>query len=123
MSNAVLENVDEHQTLVSRTLTLKMDEMAATIERMENVIDQMGNPDTGKTQAKATPSTSETDDEANAQAAAEAGVESNVALDMILPIEKSIAAQETKTAIPAATTALAIAQPSSTVGVHRLRQR
>ena len=115
MSNAVLENVDEHQTLVSRTLTLKMDEMAATIERMENVIDQMGNPDTGKTQAKATPSTSETDNEANAQAAAEAGVESNVALDMILPIEKSIAAQETKTAIPAATTALAIAPPSSTV--------
>ncbi len=118
MSNAVLENVDEHQTLVSRTLTLKMDEMAATIERMENVIDQMGNPDTGKTQAKATPSTSETDNEANAQAAAEAGVESNVALDMILPIEKSIAAQETKTAIPAATTALAIAPPpSSTVVV------
>lgn len=41
MSNAVLENVDDHQKLVSRTLTLKMDELAATIERMENQLDQM----------------------------------------------------------------------------------
>lgn len=41
MSNSVLENVDDHQKLVSRTLTLKMDELAATIERMENQLDQM----------------------------------------------------------------------------------
>jgi hypothetical protein len=38
MSNAVLENVDEHQTLVSKTMTLKMDELAATIERIEAIL-------------------------------------------------------------------------------------
>ncbi len=52
MGNAVLENVDEHQTLVSKTLTLKMDEMAATIERMEAVINQMPPEESFKKQAQ-----------------------------------------------------------------------
>lgn len=41
MSNAVLENVDEHQAIVSKTLTLKMDELASTIEQMQASIDQL----------------------------------------------------------------------------------
>jgi len=41
MSNAILENVDEHQTIVSKTLTLKMDELASTIEQMQASIDQL----------------------------------------------------------------------------------
>lgn len=41
MSNAVLENVDEHQTIVSKTLTLKMDELSSTIEQMQASIDQL----------------------------------------------------------------------------------
>lgn len=41
MSNAILENVDEHQTIVSKTLTLKMDELASTIEQMQASIDQV----------------------------------------------------------------------------------
>jgi hypothetical protein len=53
MSNAVLENVDEHQTVVSRTLTLKMDEMAATIERMEASINQVATKDDDKVVTKA----------------------------------------------------------------------
>lgn len=35
MSNLILENVDEHQTLVSKTLTLKMDELSSTVEQMQ----------------------------------------------------------------------------------------
>lgn len=41
MSNAILENVDEHQTIVSKTLTLKIDELASTIEQMQASIDQL----------------------------------------------------------------------------------
>ena len=41
MSNAILENVDEHQTIVSKTLTLKLDELASTIEQMQASIEQM----------------------------------------------------------------------------------
>lgn len=41
MSNAILENVDEHQAIVSKTLTLKMDELASTVEQMQASIDQL----------------------------------------------------------------------------------
>jgi len=114
MSNAVLENVDEHQTLVSRTLTLKMDEMAATIERMENVIDQMGNPEV-KTQAKVTRNNTEDMGESNPEMTAE----TNVIPDMVLPIEKSIIAT-TPTPAPIAiatdtTASPAIASPNTTM--------
>jgi hypothetical protein len=54
MSNSVLENVDEHQTLVSRTLTLKMDELASTIERMEATLDQMAPPIAASKEASVT---------------------------------------------------------------------
>jgi TolA-binding protein len=53
MSNAILENVDEHQTLVSKTLTLKIDELASTIEQMQASIDQMNQPKTIKSPANA----------------------------------------------------------------------
>lgn len=35
MGNAILENVDEHQSVVSKTLTIKIDELASTIEQLE----------------------------------------------------------------------------------------
>jgi TolA-binding protein len=50
MSNSVLENVDEHQSLVSKTLTLKMDELASTIEQMQASLDQL-TPNNVKTQS------------------------------------------------------------------------
>lgn len=97
MSNAVLENVDEHQTLVSRTLTLKMDEMAATIERMEGVIDQLVPTDAAKTQAKVlttdNTTSSETDNETTADV-------NNGLPDMVLPIEKNIIAETPKVIAP-----------------------
>lgn len=40
MSNLILENVDEHQSLVSKTLTLKMDELASTIEQTQATLEQ-----------------------------------------------------------------------------------
>lgn len=52
MSNAILENVDEHQTIVSKTLTLKMDELASTIEQMQASIDQLN---TNRTNVASTP--------------------------------------------------------------------
>jgi hypothetical protein len=94
MSNAVLENVDEHQTLVSRTLTLKMDEMAATIERMEGVIDQLAPTDAAKTQAKAPTA----DNTTNTEADGETIIDANNALpDIVLPVEKNIIAETPKT--------------------------
>lgn len=58
MSNSVLENVDEHQSLVSKTLTLKMDELASTIEQMQASLDQL-TPNNAKTQASEQPATQE----------------------------------------------------------------
>jgi hypothetical protein len=105
MSNAVLENVDEHQTLVSRTLTLKMDEMAATIERMEGVIDQLAPTDAAKTQAKAPTA----DNTTNTEADGETIIDANNALpDMVLPVEKNIIAETPKTLAPTEVAATAI---------------
>ncbi len=49
MSNTILENVDEHQSMVSKTLTLKIDELASTIEQMQGSLDQLNNPKSSKT--------------------------------------------------------------------------
>jgi hypothetical protein len=97
MSNAVLENVDEHQTLVSRTLTLKMDEMAATIERMEGVIDQLSPADATKTQAKAPTA----DNTSNTE------TEGEPPSDAPLPVEKTLVAETAKVIETAETTATA----------------
>ncbi|MCH9742567.1 MAG: hypothetical protein K0U21_05100 [Proteobacteria bacterium] len=61
MSNSVLENVDEHQSLVSKTLTLKMDELASTIEQMQASLDQL-TPNNVKTQASEQHATEEKTD-------------------------------------------------------------
>jgi hypothetical protein len=99
MSNAVLENVDEHQTLVSRTLTLKMDEMAATIERMEGVIDQLSPADATKTQTKAPTADNTTNTEA----------EGEPPEDAPLPVEKTLVAETAETAATASPVVQAIA--------------
>ncbi len=99
MSNAVLENVDEHQTLVSRTLTLKMDEMAATIERMEGVIDQLSPADATKTQAKAPTADNTTNTETEGEPPADAP----------LPVERTLVAETAETTTTASPVVQAIA--------------
>jgi hypothetical protein len=92
MSNAVLENVDEHQTLVSRTLTLKMDELAATIERMESVIDQLAPTDAAKTQAKAPTA----DNTTNTEADGETIIDANNTLPDTAPLNKQMSEKLTQ---------------------------
>jgi hypothetical protein len=43
MSNAILENVDDHQTLFSKKLTLKLDELTSSIEQMQASVEVLTN--------------------------------------------------------------------------------
>ncbi|OYZ42086.1 MAG: hypothetical protein B7Y18_01245 [Thiotrichales bacterium 24-47-4] len=112
MSNAILENVDEHQTIVSKTLTLKMDELASTIEQMQASIDQLN---TNRTNVAVipTPLTPADDDESVNIVAEEPKLPNNEMTTLTQPEAVKTPITET-TVQPSITAVVASPAPTST---------
>lgn len=111
MSNAILENVDEHQTIVSKTLTLKMDELASTIEQMQASIDQLN---TNRTNVANTPTplTPADDNESMTIVAEEPKLPNNEMTTLIQP--EAVKTPITETTIQPSITAVAASQAAPT---------
>lgn len=111
MSNAILENVDEHQTIVSKTLTLKMDELASTIEQMQASIDQLN---TNRTNVASTPTplTPADDNESVKIVAEETKLPNNEMTTLIQP--EAVKTPITETTIQPSITAVAASQAAPT---------
>lgn len=111
MSNAILENVDEHQTIVSKTLTLKMDELASTIEQMQASIDQLN---TNRTNVASTPTplTPADDNESAKIVAEEPKLPNNEMMTLIQP--EAVKTPITETTVQPSITAVAASQAAPT---------
>lgn len=111
MSNAILENVDEHQTIVSKTLTLKMDELASTIEQMQASIDQLN---TNRTNVASTPTplTPADDNESVKIVAEEPKLPNNEMMTLIQP--EAVKTPITETTVQPSITAVAASQAAPT---------
>lgn len=111
MSNAILENVDEHQTIVSKTLTLKMDELASTIEQMQASIDQLN---TNRTNVASTPTplTPADDNESVKIVAEEPKLPNNEMTTLIQP--EAVKTPITETTIQPSITTVAASQAAPT---------
>lgn len=111
MSNAILENVDEHQTIVSKTLTLKMDELASTIEQMQASIDQLN---TNRTNVAITPTplTPADDNESMKIVAEEPKLPNNEMTTLIQP--EAVKTPITETTVQPSITAVAASQAAPT---------
>ncbi|MBD3766488.1 MAG: hypothetical protein IE928_00875 [Gammaproteobacteria bacterium] len=111
MSNAILENVDEHQTIVSKTLTLKMDELASTIEQMQASIDQLN---TNRTNVASTPTplTPADDNESVKIVVEEPKLPNNEMTTLIQP--EAVKTPITETTIQPSITTLAASQAAPT---------
>lgn len=112
MSNAILENVDEHQTIVSKTLTLKMDELASTIEQMQASIDQLNTNRTNVTSIP-TPLTPANDNESVNIVAEEPKLPNSEMTNLIQPEVVKTPITET-TVQPSITAVAASPAPTST---------
>ena len=111
MSNAILENVDEHQTIVSKTLTLKMDELASTIEQMQASIDQLN---TNRTNVASTPTPlTPADDNENVKIVAEEPKQPNNEM-MTLIQPEAVKTPITETTVQPSITAVAASQAAPT---------
>lgn len=111
MSNAILENVDEHQTIVSKTLTLKMDELASTIEQMQASIDQL-NSNRTNVASTPTPLTPADDNESMTIVAEEPKLPNNEMTTLIQP--EAVKTPITETTIQPSITAVAASQAAPT---------
>lgn len=111
MSNAILENVDEHQTIVSKTLTLKMDELASTIEQMQASIDQLN---TNRTNVASTPTplTPADDNESVKIVAEEPKLPNNEMMTLVQP--EAVKTPITETTVQPSITAVAASQAAPT---------
>ena len=111
MSNAILENVDEHQTIVSKTLTLKMDELASTIEQMQASIDQLN---TNRTNVASTPTPlTPADDNENVKIVAEEPKQPNNEMTTLIQPE-AVKTPITETTVQPSITAVAASQAAPT---------
>lgn len=111
MSNAILENVDEHQTIVSKTLTLKMDELASTIEQMQASIDQLN---TNRTNVASTPTPlTPADDNENVKIVAEEPKQPNNEMTTLIQPE-AVKTPITETTIQPSITTVAASQAAPT---------
>lgn len=111
MSNAILENVDEHQTIVSKTLTLKMDELASTIEQMQASIDQL-NSNRTNVASTPTPLTPADDNESVKIVAEEPKLPNNEMMTLIQP--EAVKTPITETTVQPSITAVAASQAAPT---------
>lgn len=111
MSNAILENVDEHQTIVSKTLTLKMDELASTIEQMQASIDQL-NSNRTNVASTPTPLTPADDNESVKIVAEETKLPNNEMMTLIQP--EAVKTPITETTVQPSITAVAASQAAPT---------